>query len=623
MTNLLPQGRAWFAFIHDVTAALIAWMVVYTLRFSFADLPVNWQGCAASLKWVLPTQAIVCTAMGLYRGLWRYASLDDLKRIVLAAVVGTFAIPLVFTLAQYAAVIPRTVLLLYPLMLIFLMAGSRFVYRMWREERLFSPWRALGEPILVLGAGAAGARLAEALASGREWRIVGFLDDDPKKQKRRIYSASVLGTISELTLWAKKLHVQKVVLALPSANHKLRRQISETCLAAGLHTFSVPTYEDLLSGAQLTMLRSLDMEDLLGREPVLLDSQGLGEWLGGGTVLVSGAGGSIGSELCRQILRYRPAHLILLDISEVALYRIADALRGHEGTTKISARIGDIKDRALMKALLGSMRPQVIFHTAAHKHVPLMEEAQNAWQALRNNVYGTYVLGKEAVSAGVKKFVMISTDKAVAPVSVMGASKRLAEMVCRYLQNGMTQFVIVRFGNVMNSDGSVIPLFRKQIEQGGPVTVTHPEVTRYFMSIPEAVGLVMQAGLQGEGGDIMVLDMGEPIKIADLARNMVRLSGADPEQVAIRFIGLRPGEKLHEQLLNPEETGRITGHPKLTAARAWPVTQALVEEVIAVCEKPEAPDRPVRELLRRWLPDFHEPDASGEGNPKAEVSSKT
>ncbi len=606
--NPLPRGRAWFAFFHDVIAAAIAWTVIYALRFSVADTPINWGNCITSLLWVLPTQAVVCVALGLYRGLWRYASLDDLKRIVLAAVIGTFAIPLLFTLTQNTVAVPRSVLLLYPLVLIFLMAGSRFVYRMWREERLFSPWRALGEPILVLGAGAAGARLAEALASGREWRIVGFLDDDPKKQKRRIYSAPVLGAISELAAWANKLHVQKVVLALPSANHKLRRQISEICLDAGLQAFSVPTYEDLLSGAQLTMLRSLDMEDLLGREPVLLDSQGLGDWLGGSTVLVSGAGGSIGSELCRQILHYQPAHLVLLDISEVALYRIAAVLKAHTETVKISPRIGDIKDQALMKTLLETVKPQVIFHAAALKHVPLMEDTQNAWQALRSNVYGTYVLGREAVAAGVSKFVMISTDKAVAPVSVMGASKRLAEMVCRYLQNGTTQFVTVRFGNVLNSAGSVIPLFQRQIEHGGPVTVTHPDVTRYFMSIPEAVGLVMQAGLQGKGGDIMVLDMGEPIKIADLARNMIKLSGADPEQVTIHYTGLRPGEKLHEQLFNPEEIGRETQHPKLTAARAQPVAHELIEEVIATCAQPEAPKQPIRELLQQWLPDFHEPD---------------
>ncbi|MDR1529364.1 MAG: polysaccharide biosynthesis protein [Burkholderiales bacterium] len=604
MMNLLPRGRAWLAFFYDVIAALLAWTAIYGLRFSFAGMPMAWDACLATLVWVLPIQAVVCVAFGLYRGLWRYASLDDLKRIALVVGFATLAIPLILTLAQTPVTVPRTVLLLYPVVLIFLMAGSRFIYRMWREERLFSPWRALGEPILVLGAGAAGARLAEALASGREWRVAGFLDDDPQKQRRRIHSVPVLGPISELKLWVNKLHVQKIVLALPSANHKIRRQISSACLEAGVQAFSVPTYEDLLSGAPLTTLRSLDMEDLLGREPVLLDTHGLGEWLGNSTILVSGAGGSIGSELCRQILRYRPAKLVLLDISETAIYRIASEFIDKKGDTEIVARVGDVKDAALMETLLKASQPQTIFHAAAYKHVPLMEEAENAWQVIRNNTYGTYVLGRAAVAAGVEKFVMISTDKAVAPVSVMGASKQLAEMICQYLQNGSTQFVTVRFGNVLNSAGSVIPLFQKQIAQGGPVTVTHPEVTRYFMSIPEAVGLVMQAGLQGTGGDIVVLDMGEPIKIADLARNMIQLSGANAEQVAIRFTGLRAGEKLHEELLNAEETCQPTSHPKLNIARARAVRAQTMQTIIGVCEHAAPPENDVRLLLRQWLPDF-------------------
>ncbi|MDR2016208.1 MAG: polysaccharide biosynthesis protein [Burkholderiales bacterium] len=603
----IPRGRAWLAFFHDIVAALVAWWAIYGLRFSLWSLPMDWEGLRQTLIWVIPVQAVVCVAMGLYRGLWRYASLDDLKRIVLSAGVGALAIPLVLMLVQTPANVPRTVLLLYPIVLTFLMAGSRFVYRMWREARLFSPLTALGEPILVLGAGTAGMRLAEALAGSREWRIVGFLDDDPGKQHRRVHGVPVLGGIDELANWVKRYNVFKVVLALPSANHRIRLQVSEMCLAAGVTALTVPYYEDLLAGTQLTTWRNLDVEDLLGRDPVLLDASGLADWLGGRVVLVTGAGGSIGSELCRQILRYKPTALVLFDVSEAALYEIRSELAtlAHE-KTRIVTQVGDVKDAVLVTTLLSRVKPDVIFHAAAYKHVPLMEEVNNAWQAVRNNTYGTFVLGQAAAAAGVAKFVLISTDKAVNPGSVMGASKRLAEMVCQWLQNGTTQFVMVRFGNVLNSAGSVIPKFQAQIARGGPVTVTHPEITRYFMSIPEAVGLVLQAGLQGAGGDIMVLDMGEPIRIVDLARNMIRLSGADPDHVKIEFTGLRAGEKLHEELMADGEEGRPTPHPKIRVAQARRAPNGFIEEIIAHCENDKTLPDPetLREWLKRWIPEY-------------------
>lgn len=571
---------------------------------------MDWEGLRQTLAWVIPVQAAVFIAIGLYRGLWRYASLDDLKRIVLSAGVGALAIPVVLMLVQTPATVPRTVLILYPILLTFLMAGSRFIYRMWREARLFSPLTALGEPILVLGAGAAGVRLAEALAGSREWRIVGFLDDDIRKQHRRVHGVQVLGSIAELAYWVKRYNVLKVVLALPSANHRIRRQVSEMCLEVGVKALTVPTYEDLLAGTQLTTWRNLDVEDLLGREPVLLDMPGLADWLGGRVVLVTGAGGSIGSELCRQILHYRPATLVLFDISEAALYdafsEISSELASLAGKTLLIAQVGDVKDAVLVSAVLSRFKPDVIFHAAAYKHVPLMEDTGNAWQAVRNNAYGTFVLGQAAAAAEVAKFVLISTDKAVNPESVMGASKRLAEMVCQRLQNGATQFVMVRFGNVLNSAGSVIPKFQAQIARGGPVTVTHPEITRYFMSIPEAVGLVLQAGLQGSGGDIMVLDMGEPIRIVDLAHSMIRLSGADSEQVKIEFTGLRAGEKLHEELLTDDEEGRPTPHPKIKVAQARQVPVGLIEEILAHCENDRTlPDlETLRERLKCWIPEY-------------------
>ena len=436
-----------------------------------------------TLAWVLPLQAGIFLAFGLYRGLWRFASVPDLQRIVLAVGLGAVAIPVVLVMLRLTAVVPRSVLILYPLILIFLMAGSRFAYRIWKEHRLYSPLAALGEPVLILGAGEAGARLTKELAQSRQWRVVGLLDDDPGKQGRLLRNISVLGPIAELPLWVKRFGVRTIIIALPAAAHGVRRRVAELCAAAGVEALTVPSYDDLISGrSQLTTIRHVELDDILARDPVVLDSAGLREWIGGRVVMVTGAGGSIGAELCRQIARFRPLRLVLFDLSEYALYQIQQTLQDEFPDLPLATLVGDVKHRSLVEQVLTRERPSVIFHAAAYKHVPLMEET-NAWQAVRNNAYGTWMLARAAVAAKVEKFVLVSTDKAVNPTNVMGASKRLAEMVCQSLQNGATQFVIVRFGNVFGSAGSVIPRFREQIARGGPVTVTHPEITRYFMSL--------------------------------------------------------------------------------------------------------------------------------------------
>jgi FlaA1/EpsC-like NDP-sugar epimerase len=355
------------------------------------------------------------------------------------------------------------------------------------------------------------------------------------------------------------------------------------------------------------MLRNVEADDLLGRDPVKLDNAGLAEWLGNRVVVVTGAGGSIGAELARQIARFRPARLVLFDISEAALYEIQMALADAFPQLPISPVVGDVKHVALVDTVLARERPDVIFHAAAYKHVPLMEEI-NAWQAVQNNAYGTWVLARAAVAAKVEKFVLVSTDKAVNPTSVMGATKRFAEIVCQSLQGSGTQFVLVRFGNVFGSAGSVIPRFQEQIARGGPVTVTHPEITRFFMSASEATQLLLQAGLQGKGGEILVLDMGDPVRIVDLARDLIRLYGADPDHVAVVFTGLRPGEKLYEEPLASEEATKATPHPKLRVAQAREANRDAVGQMVAWCERDRAADdAEVRARLKTWIPEYSPP----------------
>ena len=597
--------RTSLAFAHDVAAAAVAWVTIYWLRVSLdAELPYRSE-MLRTLAFILPLQATIFLIFGLYRGLWRFASLVDLKRIVLSSFLGAMLIPLVLLMLRLEAVVPRSVLVLYPVLLIFLMAGSRFAYRIWKEHRLYSPLAALGEPVLVMGAGDAGARLTAELERSRQWRVVGLLDDDPAKQGRQIRNVSVLGPLSELAYWADRYAVRKAITALPSTNHAVRRRVAELCAAAGIEALTVPSYEDLISGrSALSAIRNVELDDLLGRDPVVLDDAGLAEWLGNRVVLVTGAGGSIGAELCRQIARFRPARLVLLDISEAALYEIKTALVDVFPQLPVASVVGDVKHAALIDEVLIRERPDAVFHAAAYKHVPLMEET-NAWAAVRNNAYGTWMLARAAVAARVEKFVLVSTDKAVNPTSVMGASKRLAETVCQSLAGGHTQFVIVRFGNVFGSAGSVIPRFREQIVRGGPVTVTHPDITRYFMSLSEATQLLLQAGLQGRNGEILVLDMGDPVRIVDLARDMIRLSGADPDRVAVVFTGLRPGEKLYEEPLAFEEAKKPTPHPKLYIAEAREASEDAVRQMVAWCERDRpADDAEVRARLKSWIPEY-------------------
>ncbi len=601
--------RAALAFAHDVAAVLVAWFVGYWLRFNLEVPPeylsAAWHGTLA----VVPVYSLTFLRFGLYRGIWRYASVLDLRRILMAVAFGAVAVVAVVHVAGIAGV-PRSVLVLQPLLLVMLMGGSRFAYRAWKDGHLLPNMSADAKPVLVLGAGDAASMLLRDLANSSDWRAVGLLDDDPDKRGREIHGVEVLGALESVGHHAADLEVGHAIIARPGASAGVRRRAAELAGKAGLTVLTVPGFDDILSGrVAISSVRRVELEDLLGREQVQLDEAGLAALLGNKAVMVTGAGGSIGSELCRQIARFAPAKLVLFEQSEFSLYRIEQEFGQRWPQLPLVCLVGDVKDAAAVDAAMAAEHPAVVFHAAAYKHVPLME-GTNAWAAVRNNVQGTLTVARAARNHGVGEFVLISTDKAVNPTNVMGASKRLAEMVCQSLQatNGTaaeTRFVMVRFGNVLGSSGSVIPKFREQIAKGGPVTVTHPDIVRYFMLIPEAAQLVLQAGLMagsGEAGSrIFVLDMGEPVRIADLARHLIRLSGFADDEIHVEFTGLRPGEKLYEELLADDETTLPTPHPKLRIARADAAPDgawlAELEDWLAVpCRDPAAVKA---ELVRR------------------------
>ncbi|ODU99660.1 MAG: multidrug MFS transporter [Thiobacillus sp. SCN 63-57] len=593
--------------LHDILVAAFAWMGAYWLRFNLA-MPPEFQAAALStLAWVIPLQAVVFWRFGLYRGIWRFASLPDLKRIVLAVGLAALLVPVTLILFRVHAVVPRSVLILDPLLLVIVMGGSRLAYRAWKEHRLASVLRPDSKPVLVAGAGSAADFLLRELARNPAgFHVVGLLDDNRDKRGRLVQGLPVLGALDDVVACAKKMEVDDIVLALPSAAHAVRKRITQLCTEAGLNVMTIPSLEDLVAGrVSVSSLRRVELDDLLGRDPVQLDDSGLHQLLTGQVVMVTGAGGSIGSELCRQIARFAPAKLVLFEQSELALYAMEQELPQHFSQLKIVPVIGDVKNAVWVSQVMAEHRPAVVFHAAAYKHVPLMEN-DNAWEAVRNNVLGTQVVAAAAQAQGVGKFVMISTDKAVNPTNVMGATKRLAEMACQAMQQpGGTRFVSVRFGNVLGSSGSVIPKFQKQIEVGGPVTVTHPDIMRYFMSIPEAAQLVLQAGLMGEGGEIFVLDMGEPVRIAELARLMIRLSGADEERIRIEYTGLRPGEKLYEELLADDESTLPTPHPKLRVAKARTADADWYAECLAWLAYPGPHDEAtVKRQLKTWVPEY-------------------
>jgi FlaA1/EpsC-like NDP-sugar epimerase len=597
--------RTYLALAHDILAVIFAWYIGFLLRFNF-DVPVEFFATIKQALWILlPIQVIAFVSFGLYRGTWRFASILDLKRIFLAVLTSALMATFVFMFSNMIHV-PRSVLIINPILLILMMGGSRLIYRAFREHQLYGVYLTKGKPVIIFGAGTAAISLVKDLSQSDQWRVVGILDNDVTMHGREIHGVKVLGSISKLAQTVSQNKVGHVIIAMSTATHQERRKVIDVTNELGLKALTAPGIDDLMSGRiNVSQIRPVDVEDLLGRDSVELDNSGLQHLISSHVVFVSGAGGSIGSELCRQIIKFNPSHLICLDISEYALYQLEQELTYSKLSVKVVCVLGDVKHAARMDKLLEEYKPKLVFHAAAYKHVPLMEH-YNISEAFYNNVIGTYTLGQACKKSKVEKFVFISTDKAVNPTNVMGATKRLAEMVCQSLQeNQGTRFVMVRFGNVLGSSGSVIPKFRKQIKLGGPVTVTHPDIIRYFMSIPEAAQLVMQAGLMGKGGEIFVLDMGEPIRILDLAKDMIKLSGFTEDEIKIEFSGLRPGEKLFEELLAHDEKALATPHKKLRIASAKSVdkiwTKSLIEWISSTLDKNEVI---LKEELKTWVTEY-------------------
>ena len=599
--------RSLLVFSFDLLMVVVAWVVSFLLRFN-----LEWPGAfrdeiVYGALILLPVQLLACRWAGLYRGMWSFASLPDLRRLVKAVLVSLVAVLLLTMYSRPYLLIPRSMAVLYPLLLLVLMGGARIAGRMWKERLWAGGARGQGKPVVIVGAGTAGAMLLRELARSADWSVVAMVDDDRHKRGLEISGCRVEGSTDDLPAVLQRHGARHVILAMPSAPAETLQRVTRLATDAGAALFTIPGLAELMSGrVAINMMRPVRIEDLLGRESVRIDSANVQAMLAGKRILVTGAGGSIGSELCRQLARFEPACVVLLEASEFALYMIEQWFGEHRPEVPIVRLAGDVKDEARMAQVFAQHRPQVVFHAAAYKHVPLMEVG-NAWQAVRNNVLGTLVAARAARDAGAERFVLISTDKAVNPTNVMGATKRMAEMVCEVMQNGegTTRFHIVRFGNVLGSTGSVIPKFQSQIAHGGPVTVTHPEINRYFMSIPEAAQLVLQAAAMGKGGEIFVLDMGEPVRIVDLARNMIRLSGFTEDEIHIQFTGLRPGEKLYEELLADAEETLPTPHEKLRIARPRAVPEGLYEDVQAwVRSKAPLDDDVVRAGLKRWVPEY-------------------
>ena len=616
--------RTFIAIGHDIVVAALVWTFTFSLRWNF-ELDRSTQIILfQTLPAVLAVQVGCFVYFGLYRGIWRYASIHDMRLIAMSVGTSALIIPILLLLWRNGLGVPRSLYFLNPLLLILFMCAGRLLYRWWKEKAMGAKG-VEPQPVILLGAGNAALSLIDELNRNPYWYVIGVLDDNPNKVGRQMGGVRILGHWEQLEQIARDSNCKHAVLAVGATNHATRRRVFELCERAHIKLLVIPDVQELMSGqVKVSQIRYVDVDDLLGRDPVSLDTGGLRQMLEGKSVLVTGGGGSIGSELCRQIARFKPGQIIIYELSEFALYRVTEDLKRAFPEQRLVPIVGDIKDATRLQEIFERHRPTIVYHAAAYKHVPILEE-NNAWQAVRNNAWGTRVLADVASRFDIERFVYISSDKAVNPTNVMGATKRLAEMILQYQHSMATlPMVLVRFGNVLGSSGSVIPKFREQIANGGPITVTHPDITRYFMSIPEATQLVLQAGLMGRGGETFVLDMGQPIRIVDLARTMVRLSGYTEADIPIAFTGLRPGEKLFEELLADNEKTLPTPHAKLRVSR--PIDPPGTSWDISVKRWLESPgpvgDAEVRQMLTLWVPEYkpaplYPPVATPGANPAA------
>ncbi len=606
VTRFRFSWRRQMQVVVDFLLALSAWALAYLIRFNFDLSAADEYFVPGAVLSFAVVQVLVLGIVGVYSRLWRYTGLQDLRLMILGVALGGLVVLALVAMSPRLFFAPRSTLLAQPVFFLMFIAGVRVLWRMLRENSAQKQTLEFGEPVIVVGAGDAAAALLREFDRSHRWRAVALLDDDPHKRGTVVNGARVEGTLAEFPLVAQRSRVHKVVIAIPSMDRDRRVALARTLSEQGAEVYALPSRDALQRGEVADdTIRRVRPEDLLRRDPVTVSPALLAEGIGGRIVLVTGAGGSIGSELCRQIADLGPELLVMLELNEFALYEIDEELHAGWGSISRASVIGDVRDEARVQEVMTRYRPDVVFHAAAYKHVPLMEQV-NAFEALRNNAFGTFVIASAAVRANVGRLVVVSTDKAVNPTNVMGATKRLAEMLVQEATAGHDIKVsIVRFGNVLGSAGSVIPKFVEQIQRGGPVTVTHPEITRYFMSIPEAAQLVVLSSTIGRGGEIFVLDMGEPVRIADLARDLIHLMGKSERDIDIVFTGLRPGEKLFEELLFDNETTVPTEHARLRIARVRPPT-AGVRTVFAdwLRERPLRSDFEVRQFLRRLVPEY-------------------
>jgi FlaA1/EpsC-like NDP-sugar epimerase len=613
LARLRPH-REPLSLLADALVVVACWNTTYLFRLGFE----RWLSARPSYDgWVLAgvvaAYLLALASLRVPQSMWRFSGFGEVQRLTLACAAAGMVAALVVMVLGLAKV-PRAVLALHPVVTLMGLCVLRISYRMLYEHarsRITGGDREIRRAI-VMGAGEA-AQLLLAGIHRQGWVVLGLLDDDPAKRHARIAGVQVLGPLQAIADKAVRGAATHIVVALPGATAAQRKRALDLAATTGLPVLTVPTVDELRTGkSRIERLRDIEADDLLGREAVQLDEAGIGATLAGKTVLITGAGGSIGSELCRQVARYSPARLVLVELSEFNLYTIEQELTQDFPAMDLVRLIGDVKDLPHLQATFQRWRPQVVFHAAAYKHVPLMED-HNAAAALRNNTLGTYNAALAAAQAGVERFVLISTDKAVNPTNVMGATKRAAEMVVSALaaEHAATRFMAVRFGNVLGSSGSVIPKFKEQIARGGPVTVTHPDIIRYFMTIPEAARLVLQAAAIGESGQVLVLDMGEPVRIADLARDLIRLAGHTAQEIPIVFSGLRPGEKLFEELLADLDATVPTRFHALRVAKLNNASGGIVE-LLAWASSDKVIDAPLAALqarLRAVIPEYHSPAA--------------
>ena len=577
VSPFLVRHRRSMAVVSNLCVITAAYLLAFALRFDLSIPRGFLPHMFAALPLVLVCKLVTFWCCHLFEGSWRHVSVRDFEDIVRANVFGSVLFLVAMVFLRGLTGFPRAVFVVDLLLCTVMVGGIRLAIRMRHERRERGNVRRVESLALIVGAGSAGLRLLKDIESRRMSRVavVGFVDDDPGKVGLRVYGVPVLGRVADLPALVAAHDIGEVLIAMPSASGAALRRVVQACAEANVRHRVLPALGELVEGrVTYTQMREVKVDDLLARDPVHLDLARVRSLIGGRRVLVTGAAGSIGSELCRQVAAQGPSQLVLYDRHENGVYLLEMELRARFPEVAATPVLGDVLLEDQLAAVFGAHRPEIVFHAAAYKHVPMAE--QNVIEAVRKNVLGTRNVAEAAIAYGATEFVLVSTDKAVRPTSVMGATKRAAELIVQELQNGGCRFVAVRFGNVLGSSGSVVPLFREQIARGGPVTVTHPDVTRYFMTIPEATQLILEAAAIGNGGEIFVLEMGEPVRIVDLARQMIRLSGFEPDtDIAIEFTGLRPGEKLHEELVAEGEEVDTTYHDRIKVLRpggmrTWP-----------------------------------------------------